>query len=209
MSNRNYIFIKNIFDKIFSLILLFSLVPLYINIYIVLLLSQGFPILFKQERAGYKGKSFKIYKFRTMRNIYDSRGILLPDIKRITKVGSFLRSSSLDELPSIINILFGQMSFVGPRPLPIDYLPLYSKKQSKRHDILPGLTGWSQCNGRNSISWDEKFNYDIWYVKNINLFLDLYILIKTIFVIFNKKTINANIQTTMEPFKGNKYDETI
>jgi len=197
-----YIIIKCFFDKIFALSLLLICFP--ILLFFVLLLSielREFP-LFVQKRPGFKGKIFSIYKLKTMKSILDSKGVLLPDHKRISKIGSFLRKSSIDELPQLINILNGEMSFIGPRPLLPAYLDLYNENQSKRHNVKPGITGWAQVNGRNAISWSEKFNFDVWYVNNFNFFLDLKIVLLTIQKVFNFKEVNTSSKITMEPFDG-------
>ena len=197
-----YIIIKCFFDKIFALSLLLICFP--ILLFFVLLLSielREFP-LFVQKRPGFKGKIFSIYKLKTMKSILDSKGVLLPDHKRISKIGSFLRKSSIDELPQLINILNGEMSFIGPRPLLPAYLNLYNENQSKRHNVKPGITGWAQVNGRNAISWSEKFNFDVWYVNNFNFFLDLKIVLLTIQKVFNFKEVNTSSKITMEPFDG-------
>jgi len=165
--------VKNIIDFIISLFLLIILFPLFILIMFLIYLNMGRPIFFKQKRAGFKGKPFYIFKFRTMKNIYDSNGNLLQDEERLTKLGKFLRSSSLDELPELINVLKGEMSIVGPRPLLYEYLPLYTPEQARRHEVKPGMTGWVQVNGRNALSWEEKFKLDVWYVDNWSLLLDM------------------------------------
>ncbi len=169
----------------------------------------GSPILFKQERPGLNGKIFKMYKFRTMTNETDENGELLPDEVRLTKFGKFLRSSSLDELPEMFNILKGDMSIVGPRPLLVKYLPLYSERQSHRHDVRPGLTGYAQVNGRNAISWEEKFELDIFYVNNSSFMVDLMIFFKTIKKVFDREGISSGTSVTMEEFKGSREAEEV
>ncbi len=166
-------------------------------------MTMGTPIIFTQERPGKFGKIFKIIKFRTMLNDKDDHGNFLPDEERLTRFGIWLRNTSLDELPELINVLRGDMSIVGPRPLLIQYLPLYSDHQARRHDILPGITGWAQINGRNSITWDEKFNLDVWYVDNNNIFLDIKIIFKTFLKVLNKSGIDDDIGVGQEKFKGN------
>ena len=161
------------------------------------------PILFKQSRPGLHGKIFNIYKFRSMTNESDKEGILLSDELRLTKFGKLLRSTSLDELPSLWNVLKGEMSLVGPRPLLVEYLPLYSSKQARRHEVKPGITGWAQVNGRNAISWDEKFDLDVWYVDNQSILLDIKILSMTIKKVITRSGISQDRQATMEKFKGN------
>ena len=199
-----------IIKTIFDLLLIFLSLPLSLPIYLLLILlvlyKFKFPILFKQPRPGLNGKVFNIYKFRTMTNKKDKNGILLPDELRITKFGKFLRSTSLDELPSLWNVLKGEMSLVGPRPLLVEYLPLYSSKQARRHEIKPGITGWAQVNGRNAISWDEKFDLDIWYVDNQSILLDIKILYVTVKKVITRSEINQDRQTTMEKFKGNNEE---
>jgi len=164
----------------------------------------GSPIFFKQIRPGLHAKPFEMIKFRTMIDAYSANGTLLPDSERLTPFGSFLRSTSLDELPELWNVLKGDMSLVGPRPLLIDYLPLYTTHQACRHKVRPGITGWAQINGRNSISWEERFELDVWYVENQSIALDLKILLKTIIVVFTQQGIAANDDATMPRFKGKK-----
>ena len=177
-------------------------VPLLILISLFILVTMGRPILFLQKRIGYKGSSMNIIKFRSMAEVYDLNGNLLPDMERVTRLGSFLRKSSLDELPNLINVFLGQLSLVGPRPLLCEYMPLYSPEQARRHDVRPGITGWAQINGRNSISWSEKFKLDIWYVNNISFLLDLKIIIYTILKVIKRTDINQNESMTMEKFNG-------
>lgn len=165
---------------------------------------MGRPIIFSQVRPGKNGTPFRIYKFRTMRDYYDGKGSLLEDELRLTKFGSFLRSTSCDELPALWNVLKGDMSLVGPRPLLMEYLPLYNKKQAKRHDIKPGLTGWAQVNGRNEISWQEKFDLDIWYVDHQSFWLDVKILLITIKKVLLRENITERLGVTMTKFNGNK-----
>ncbi len=198
-----YIFIKNILDKITSLFLLIFLSPILIIISLSILLFEGKPIFFIQIRPGYKSKCFRIIKFRTMKNEKCFKYKFNKDEERLTTIGRFLRKTSLDELPELINILNGQMSFVGPRPLLVEYLPLYSKRQLLRHNVKPGLSGWAQVNGRNNISWTEKFNKDIWYVENISFHLDLKIIILTIWKVFKKESINTKNGSIMPKFTGN------
>jgi undecaprenyl phosphate N,N'-diacetylbacillosamine 1-phosphate transferase len=169
----------------------------------LILIKIGRPILFKQQRPGYKEKIFTLYKFRTMSNNIDKHGSLLSDSKRLSKFGKIIRSTSLDELPQLFNVLKGDMSFVGPRPLLVEYLPLYSSKQKTRHNVKPGITGWAQVNGRNAISWQEKFELDCWYVENKSFILDIKILLLTFLRIFKRVGINSKTSATMEKFKGN------
>ena len=197
-----YIIIKGLLDKIFALsLLLISFPILFFAIFLLFIELREFP-LFVQDRPGFKGKIFSIYKLKTMKSNLDSKGTLLPDHKRISKMGGVLRKLSIDELPQLINILKGEMSFIGPRPLLPAYLNLYNENQSKRHNVKPGITGWAQVNGRNAISWSEKFNFDLWYVNNINFFLDLKIILLTAQKIFNFREVNRSNTITMEPFNG-------
>ena len=165
-------------------------------------LFMGFPIFFVQPRAGLHGIPFPLYKFRSMKNLSAQSGELLPDSQRLTFFGSFLRSTSLDELPSLVNVLFGDMSFIGPRPLLVDYLPLYSNHQARRHNVKPGITGLAQISGRNLLSWTEKFNLDIWYVEHQCFFLDFRILVSTPLKVLSRQGISAAGQSTMVPFTG-------
>ena len=193
---------KRVFDILLSLILLICFSPIIIFISFLVYLKMGSPILFRQMRPGYKEKIFGICKFRTMTNEKDESGELLPDVQRLVGVGKFIRSTSLDELPQLFNVLKGEMSFVGPRPLLTEYLELYSDEQRKRHNVKPGITGWAQVNGRNAISWEEKFNYDIWYVNNQSFWLDIKILWMTFLKVIKRSDINSNTDVTMEKFKG-------
>ena len=199
-----YIFFKSLCDKIFSLFLLIISSPLLIIIGILVKLNLGDPILFKQKRPGLNDKPFNIYKFRTMNQDLKIKDILIDDDeKRLTKFGIWLRSTSIDELPSLLNIIKGDMSFIGPRPLLMDYLNEYSEAQIKRQNIKPGLSGWAQINGRNNLSWEEKFKLDVWYVENINIFLDIKILIITIFKVLKRSNISPKDNKLMPYFKGN------
>lgn len=168
-------------------------------------LFLGSPVLFRQERPGRNGRLFRICKFRSMTDACDSAGVLLSDDLRLTRFGRFLRSSSLDELPELWNVVIGQMSLVGPRPLKVRYLPLYSAEQARRHDVTPGITGWAQVNGRNAVAWDERFQLDVWYVENQSFRLDLQILIMTISAVFGRKGINAEGHASMPDFQGNEF----
>ena len=200
----SYLRIKYILDRVFALILFLILIPIFLIISILILLDLGYPIIFAQERPGYKSKIFRIFKFRTMRNSKDTEGNLLPNHKRITKLGDWLRTSSLDELPEIINIVKGEMSFIGPRPLLVDYLKLYDLNQRKRHNVKPGITGLAQVNGRNSISWEKKFKYDLEYTQKISFILDLRIFLMTIWQVLKKNNINFSRTSTMPRFKGSQ-----
>jgi lipopolysaccharide/colanic/teichoic acid biosynthesis glycosyltransferase len=194
--------IKRFFDFLLSLVLLLILCPIYIVVVLLILFKIGRPVFFRQKRPGVSGKIFNIYKFRTMTVEKDEGGELLPDEQRLTSVGMYIRSASLDELPQILNVLKGDMSFVGPRPLLIEYLSLYSEKQSRRHEVKPGITGWAQVNGRNAISWEEKFDLDVWYVDNQSIWLDIKILWLTIKKVILRDGISQNDHVTMDKFKG-------
>lgn len=199
---KNYI--KRILDFLLSLIALFILaIPLLI-VALLIRIKLGSSIFFRQSRPGKNGKIFKIFKFRTMNNAKDKNGYLLPDNLRLTKFGSFIRSTSIDELPELINILKGDMSIVGPRPLLVEYLALYNEEQKHRHDVRPGLTGLAQVNGRNCITWEEKFKYDVEYVNNVSFINDCKIILKTIQKVIQRDGINASETVTMEKFRGNK-----
>ena len=197
--------------KIFDLLLIFLSLPLTLPIYLLtmfLALTQlNFPILFRQPRTGLNGKIFNIYKFRTMTDDCDKDGNLLPAALRLYKFGKFLRSTSLDELPSLWNVLKSDMSLVGPRPLLLEYLPLYSTQQARRHEVKPGITGWAQVNGRNAITWGEKFDLDVWYVDNQSIWLDIKILWLTVKKVIMRDGINQVGQSTMESFKGNDNEK--
>ena len=197
--------------KIFDLLLIFLSLPLTLPIYLLMMLlvltQLNFPILFRQPRTGLNGKIFNIYKFRTMTDDCDKDGILLPDELRLTKFGKFLRSTSLDELPSLWNVLKSDMSLVGPRPLLLEYLTLYSTQQARRHEVKPGITGWAQVNGRNAITWGEKFDLDVWYVDNQSIWLDIKILWLTAKKVIMRDGINQVGQSTMESFKGNDNEK--
>ena len=195
---------KNLFDKTLALFLIILFSPIYIVVSLLIFFKMGSPILFRQKRPGYKEKIFGIYKFRTMTNEKDEFGNLLPDDKRLVGIGKFIRSTSLDELPQLFNVLKGEMSFVGPRPLLVEYLPLYNQKQKRRHDVKPGITGWAQVNGRNAISWEQKFDYDVWYVDNQSFWLDIKILWMTFLKVVKRSDISSSSSATMEKFTGSK-----
>ncbi|MEB9878235.1 sugar transferase [Bacillus cereus] len=195
-------FIKRPMDFILSLIAIIMLSPVFLIVAFLVKTRLGSPVLFKQERPGLNGTIFKMYKFRTMTDEKNENGELLPDSVRLTKFGNFLRSTSLDELPGLFNILKGDMSIIGPRPLLVQYLPLYNEHQKRRHEVRPGLSGLAQVNGRNAISWEEKFNYDIEYVDNMNFIMDWKIILLTIKKVFIREGINSQTAATMEPFKG-------
>lgn len=198
---------KRLFDLLISLFALIALAPVIVITAILVRVKLGSPILFTQERPGLGGKSFKILKFRTMLDAVDKQGNQLPDNKRMTPFGGFLRSASLDELPGLFNVLKGDMSLVGPRPLLVQYLPLYNTEQARRHNVRPGITGWAQVNGRNAISWKDKFSFDVWYVDNQNFWLDLKILFLTVKKVFIKEGISADEHVTMPFFTGNNNTE--
>lgn len=193
---------KRIFDFCFASMALLFLAPLIMVIALLVRFQLGSPIFFKQKRPKKNEKIFNMYKFRSMTNQCDTSGNLLPDEERLTAFGKWLRASSLDELPELFNVIKGDMSLVGPRPLLVKYLPLYSKKQRKRHLVKPGITGWAQVNGRNAISWEEKFELDLWYVKNMSFQLDLKILLQTVKTVLKREGIKSETSETMEEFQG-------
>ena len=195
--------LKRIFDLLVSSTAIVCLSPVFIILFALIRTKLGSPVLFTQVRPGRYGKLFSIIKFRTMLNTKDVNGVLLPDEERMTGFGTWLRNSSLDELPELFNVLKGEMSIVGPRPLLIEYLPLYSKEQSRRHNVRPGITGWAQVNGRNAITWDKKFSLDTWYVDNHSLVLDLKIIFLTIKKVLDKSGIDDDMGVGQEKFKGN------
>lgn len=194
---------KRLLDVSISLLAAILLSPLLIFVAAVVWRRLGRPILFSQHRIGLHGEQFKIFKFRTMIDALDANGKTLPDSHRIDSFGRFLRSTSLDELPELWNVLKGDMSLVGPRPLLLEYLPLYSAEQCRRHSVLPGITGWAQINGRNAISWEKKFKLDIWYVDNRSLWLDLKIIFMTVWRVISRHGINQEGEVTMSKFTGN------
>lgn len=196
-------YIKRILDFIFAIILLIILLPIMLIAAIAIKIEdpKG-PILFRQKRPGKDANIFEVYKFRTMRTETELDGRLLSDMERMTKVGSFLRETSIDELPQLFNIIYGNMSFIGPRPLLVKYLKYYSPEQMRRHEVTPGISGWAQVNGRNTISWEEKFKLDVWYVDNQSFSLDFKILCLTIYNVINRNDINNSKDDTMSDFKG-------
>ncbi len=200
--NKFRLFIKRTFDIIASLGGLIVLSPIMIICAILIRINLGSPIFFKQKRIGKDNKEFEMIKFRTMKDVVDKEGNQLPDELRLTKVGQILRSLSIDELPELINILKGDMSLIGPRPLLVKYLPLYNERQIRRHEVLPGLTGWAQVNGRNNLKWSEKFELDVYYVENWSLKLDLKIFFLTFYKVFKREGISQDGQVTMEYFNG-------
>ena len=198
-------FFKRFFDIVIASVGLIVLSPLFLILWIWLsIANKGAGAFFLQERPGKDEKIFKVIKFKTMNDRRDENGNLLPDSERLTTIGRWIRSLSLDEIPQLINVLKGDMSLIGPRPLLVQYLPLYDEVQRRRHEVRPGITGWAQVNGRNAISWQEKFEHDVWYVDHLSLSLDIKILLKTIEKVFKREGINSETHVTMEPFKGNQ-----
>ena len=194
---------KRLLDIIFAVVLILALLPVFIILYLLIAIKLGRPVIFKQARPGLNGKPFRMYKFRSMTDEKDENGDLLSDEKRLSSFGKKLRATSLDELPELYNILKGDMSFIGPRPLLMAYLPLYNERQSRRHEVRPGITGWAQVNGRNTISWQDKFELDVWYVEHLSLWLDVKIVFKTIGTVLSRKGISQDGKATAEPFRGN------
>lgn len=194
---------KRLFDLSVAVVAIFFLWPVLLVIAILVRVRLGAPVFFRQVRPGLHGKSFEMVKFRTMLDARDAQGNLLPDAERMTRLGRFLRSSSLDELPELWNVLKGEMSLVGPRPLLMEYLPLYSDEQRRRHEVRPGITGWAQVNGRNALSWDEKFKLDVWYVDNPSFWLDVKIIFLTVKKVLVRDGISAEGEATMSKFTGN------
>lgn len=193
---------KRAFDILGAALGVIVLLPVFVLVAWQVRRKMGIPVLFRQVRPGMHGEPFEMFKFRTMRNAVDVNGSLLPDAERMTPFGKFLRAASIDELPELWNVLKGEMSLVGPRPLLMEYLPLYSPEQARRHEVRPGITGWAQVNGRNSLSWEEKFNLDVWYVDNRSMWLDLKIIFLTIKKVLMCDDINAEGEATMPPFTG-------
>lgn len=199
-------YIKRLLDFILSLFAIIILSPVLLILALLVRIKLGAPVIFKQKRPGLNEKIFTLYKFRTMTDAKDEQGNLLPDEIRLTKFGKLLRSTSLDELPELFNILKGDMSIVGPRPLLVRYLPLYNEHQKHRHDVRPGFTGYAQCNGRNAISWEEKFDLDVYYTKHISLLLDIKIILKTVKVVLFREGISSETSVTMEEFRGSSNE---
>ncbi len=199
--------LKRIFDIFAALIGLILLSPILLITAVIVRIKLGSPVIFKQQRPGLNGKSFYMYKFRTMTDQRDAEGNLLPDDRRLPTFGKMLRSTSLDELPELICVLTGDMSIVGPRPLMMKYLPRYTPEQARRHEVKPGITGWAQINGRNAISWEEKFKLDVWYVDNWNLWIDVKIIFKTFTAVFGRRGINQQGQATAEEFMGTEGNQ--
>lgn len=197
-------FFKRIIDFLIVLTALLIIWPFLLVVYIWLTIAnKGAGAIFIQERPGKNGKIFKVMKFKTMTDKRDAKGNLLPDAERLTKVGKFVRSTSIDELPQLLNVLKGDMALIGPRPLLVQYLPLYNKKQARRHEVRPGITGWAQCNGRNAISWKKKFELDVWYVDHLSFVTDVKVMCITIKKVLFREGISQEGQATMEPFNGN------
>jgi lipopolysaccharide/colanic/teichoic acid biosynthesis glycosyltransferase len=199
---------KRVIDFVLSLVTLIFLSPVFLLLALLVRVNLGSPVLFRQTRPGLRGKPFELIKFRTMRDSTDSHGQPLPDNARLTRFGKLLRASSLDELPELWNVLKGDMSLVGPRPLLMEYLPLYSPEQARRHEVRPGITGWAQIYGRNALTWDEKFRLDVWYVDNRTFWLDMKLLFLTVKQVLLRKGINAPGEATMPKFTGNKPPST-
>lgn len=196
-------FFKRVIDFTLALLALLAICPLLLCVTIWLhFANKGAGAFFLQERPGLHGKIFKVIKFKTMTDERDAEGNLLPDADRLTKIGKFVRSTSIDELPQLINVLKGDMALIGPRPLLVQYLPLYSKEQARRHDVRPGISGWAQCHGRNAISWTEKFKLDVWYVDHCSLWTDLQVIFITIKKVVCRADINSSTSATMEAFNG-------
>ncbi len=193
---------KRAFDLIVAVILIIVIAPLLLLIALIVGLTLGPPVLFRQQRPGLNGEPFEIYKFRTMTNVNAEKGELLPDVERLTSFGKILRRFSLDELPQLFNVLKGDLSMVGPRPLLMEYLSLYTPEQARRHEVRPGITGWAQVNGRNALSWEERFKLDVWYVDHQTIWLDLKILWLTLLRVLHGEGINQEGQATMEKFRG-------
>lgn len=198
---------KRLLDLLLTIPGLILISPILAVTAVLIAIFLGRPIIFKQTRPGYRSKPFAVYKFRTMTDARDNQGNLLPDAERLTKLGRFLRSTSIDELPELFNVLRGEMSLVGPRPLLIQYLERYSPEQARRHDVLPGITGWAQINGRNALTWEDKFRLDVWYVDNHSFWLDLKILLLTIWKVFKREGISQPGHATAEEFMGNEITE--
>lgn len=199
-------FSKRFFDLFLSFLLLILLSPLMLILALLVRINLGWPVIFSQERPGKIGKIFKLYKFRTMRDAYDRNGKPLPDAERLTSLGRSMRATSLDELPELVNVIKGNMSLVGPRPLLVEYLPRYTSEQARRHEVLPGITGWAQVNGRNAISWEEKFALDVWYVDHWSFWLDIKILFMTVEKVFKRESINAPGSASAPVFMGSEKD---
>lgn len=199
---------KRLVDFTATLLGLLVIIPVLVVLWVLVRIKHGSPVLFCQQRPGQHGRPFTMYKFRTMTDERDAEGNLLPDEQRLTGFGKFMRSTSLDELPELFNVLKGEMSLVGPRPLLMEYLPLYTPEQARRHEVRPGITGWAQVNGRNALSWDEKFKLDVWYVDNCSLWLDMKILWLTADKVLKRDGISQEGSVTMEKFRGSNPEVT-
>jgi lipopolysaccharide/colanic/teichoic acid biosynthesis glycosyltransferase len=197
-------FLKKVLDVVLAIISLLLLSPIFFCVFLVLMINNNGNPFFFQKRPGVNGRIFKVIKFKTMNDKKDKEGNLLADEKRLTKVGTFIRKTSLDEIPQLLNVIKGDMSLIGPRPLLPEYLPLYNEEQKKRHDVKPGITGWAQVNGRNAISWQQKFEYDVWYVENISFLLDVKIFFKTFLKVFKSEGISKEGEVTTTKFLGNE-----
>lgn len=197
-------FFKRFFDLFFALIGFIALSPIFLFITVFLFFANNGKPFFTQMRPGKNARIFKVIKFKTMNDKKDKDGNLLPDIERLTAIGKFVRKTSLDEIPQLLNVIIGDMSLIGPRPLLVEYLPLYSKEQARRHEVRPGITGWAQVNGRNAISWQQKFEFDVWYIDHISLSLDIKILYLTFKKVFKSEGISSSTSVTMEKFEGNE-----
>lgn len=197
-------FVKPLFDRLAAVIILIVASPVLIVSIVILALSNGGKVWFLQDRPGLNRKIFKIIKFKTMRDEVDPAGNLLPDEKRLTTIGSLIRKTSMDELPQLINVIKGDMSIIGPRPLLVEYLNVYNERQHKRHEVRPGITGWAQVNGRNAISWNQKFEFDVWYVNNISFRVDMKILFLTVIKVLKVEGISSQSSKTMEKFTGDE-----
>ncbi len=198
---------KRLLDLLLTIPGLVLVSPVLLLIALMVRIIHGKPVLFRQLRPGYRGQPFYVYKFRTMTEDHDEVGNLLPDTHRLTALGRFLRTTSLDELPEVFHVLAGKMSLVGPRPLLMQYLDLYTPEQARRHDVLPGITGWAQVNGRNAITWEDKFRFDVWYVDNWSLWLDIKILVVTLWKVLKREGISQPGRATADEFMGSKRDE--
>ncbi|HYX67711.1 MAG TPA: sugar transferase [Terriglobales bacterium] len=199
--------VKRLFDRVVAFLALIVLSPVLLVLAMVVLISMGWPVFFRQQRPGFRGHPFRVVKFRTMNQARDASGHLLPDAQRLTSVGKFLRHTSLDELPQFWNVLLGQLSLVGPRPLLMQYLPRYSPEQARRHDVLPGITGWAQINGRNDLPWSQKFALDVWYVDHWSLGLDARILLKSFWQVLKREGVSRQGYATTVEFMGDEAPE--
>ena len=195
-------YLKPVLDFVIALVAFLILSPIFFIVWVILIMANQGKSLFFQQRPGINGKIFKVIKFKTMNDRKDKDGNLLPDAQRLTAIGKFIRKTSLDEIPQLLNVIKGDMSLIGPRPLLVEYLPLYNPTQKRRHEVKPGITGWAQVNGRNAISWEQKFDYDVWYIDHISFLLDLKILFFTVRKVFISEGINSRTAATMEKFKG-------